>query len=244
MSKLVKLFCPYNVPVPVQPLLDLLTRRFPGNALDKTINIEGELVELDDAALFIKDTIRHHDRIPLITNGSERLMVELSGFALKKPFGYAGADVWYILLDISDKVQPAVPYIDFMEELITLLQPYWATANDDNADGYAAMQLQPIGFETATNIGLPRLMPPESYSGPFIPSNIAWINYWSKATVEHIRVNYNTLKDQVFAVKQTADAGLLFQLTQNVFNIEKPEDLQLLISMFDAYPDVGGRLIH
>lgn len=243
MSKLVKLFCPFNKPVPVQPLLDLLTRWFPGDALDKTIDIEGELVQLEDAALFIKDTIHHSERIPLITNGNERLMVELSGFALKKPFGYAGEDVWYILIEMADDVQPAAPYLHFMEELIALWSPYWAVVNDSNTEGYAALQLQPVGFEIATKLGLPRLNPPAKYRGPYIPSGIAWINYWSKTTVEQLRVNYNTLKEQVFSVKQTADAGLLFQLTGNVLKIDNREDLQLLISMFDAYPDVGGRLI-
>jgi hypothetical protein len=242
MNKLVKCFCPFNTNLPVQQVLDFLARQFPGAPFDKTINIEGELVQLEDAALFIKDTISHHSRVPLITNGDQQLMVEFSGFALKKPFGYAGEDVWYLIIEIKN-VQPVSSFIDFLEELSTMLHPYWAIINDKNAERFAALQLQPTGYEIALKLGLPRLMPPAGYAGPYVPSGIAWLNYWSKQTVDHMQVSYNTMQEQVYLVKQTSDAGLLFQLTENVLNIQTPQHLQTLVKMYDAYPDVGGRRI-
>lgn len=243
MSKLVKCFCAYNTQVPVQQLLDLLTRQFPGAPFNKTISIEGALTQLQDVSLFIKDTIRHSGNIPLITNSGNKSIVELSGYAMQGHYAYGGKDVWYILIQIEDDVKPASPDIEFLEELATLLHAYWGIINDKSTETYAALQLQPVGFEMAMQLGLPRLMPPQGYPNPYIPSGLAWLNYWSPQTVEQLRVNENILKEQVYLVKQTSDAGLVFQLTQNVLSMQNAQHLQTLINMFNAYPDVGGRRI-
>jgi hypothetical protein len=129
-----------------------------------------------------------------------------------------------------------------IREISSILKLYWCDISPWKVRGYCVKQIvRPHEKNRKPPFGLPIVKVPQFLSGPEVPYFFGWVNYWSPATVGII--GFDEVKDSgiFYKAERTKNGGIILQLTESELDLENPEHLKVLKSVYERFPKVGGR---
>jgi hypothetical protein len=223
--------------------LDVIDRTIPDSDLNYENVDPGRAVPLADRAQSVRaglatkeDFVSH---FPLLCNSVESRLFSLSAGYLVYVWP---VDSWQVTFRMPPDALTPDGMAIFLLEFGDTLCAYHGVAVWGAVGGLANDQINhQRSPEFKPPHGLPELYHSRLYTGPEIPLDIGWSNYWSPKTVEAMGFSEAEHAKLFYRFIRGKSGSLAFQLTETPLNIDRPGDLDALKAAYAAFPGVGGR---
>ena len=240
-SILFRLNCPASLsPEQFLSAIEYIERKLPPSDLSYELVPPGRPRRVQDRAEFIRSVCESPDAssaFALYNSTEERIV----SFAADYLVHWRTESYWQVRVDQPPAEQSTSPMAPFVLELGDSLVAYNGQATTYQA-GTANLQLnRGMGPDFAPPYGLPPLYPPETYVSMAVPFGIEWINYWSHETVETMGFSESEHAGLFHRWERSSSGALVFQVTPEPIELDRPEDIDALNAVYAAFPGIGGR---
>ncbi|HYH98974.1 DUF5953 family protein [Hyalangium sp.] len=220
-----------------------MERALPGLRLGWAISDEGQFIPLPQREAWLARG-RPEGGFPLVCNGNESYLVSLNGTetsAGSSPGGQAQFEVHANLRLPADDIAVAV---DVLEGVGEGARAFWGHATPFSAGVDIARQTKNWAANPQPPPrGLPALKLPWDIRSPEVPHRLGWLNYWSAAAARAIGFPDPARDaDLLSRARQTAMGGWVVRLTEVPLDLDNPAHLDALLSAYERFPEIGGRV--
>ncbi|WP_425442896.1 DUF5953 family protein [Stigmatella aurantiaca] len=218
-----------------------MERVLPGVHLGWMVSGEGQRMALPDRDAWVtRETA--DGGFPLLRSGDDAFRVTVTGWespAGSSPGGKAQLEVHAVLPLSVDSLAVA----DVLESMGGNARAFWGHATPFRAGVEIARQTKSGAANSRPPPrGLPVLKLPCDIRSPEIPMRLGWLNYWPAATARAIGFPDLARDAELLSrSRRTAAGGWLVQLTEKPLDLDDPTHVEVLLSTYERFPEIGGR---
>lgn len=219
--------------------LAYLEKAMPDSDLNYRLTPPGRPVRVADRTELVRAAFRAPDDSEInLYNSVENRIFHVGALY----FSYAlPEEYWQVSFEQPRDALPLNSFAPFLLGLGDLLDARHAEAFRDLTSTLNSMLNRGMGPDFAPPYGLPPVFPPETYVAAAIPQGVEWTNYWSRETAETLGFSESEHARLFYRWERGPRGSLVFQLTPEPIELDRPADIEALKAVYEAFPGLGGR---
>jgi hypothetical protein len=197
------------------------------------------LASRDDA---VEDAVVTTGWLPLLSNGIGGRHVSVTGHIIPSNYGAGGVEAFEILVrtPASESYVSAGPRI--VGRVGQALEAYWGRGSSSDLAAAVFEQTEKAGRKSRPPFDLPVISPQANLGDPACPNALGWVNYWSRRTVELLRVRKGDSRLVVFEdAENLLNGAMVVVVTKEFLEVANLEHLARLKRAYDRFPEIGAR---